>query len=211
MLRHLVATLAYRAAKVLRDTPDGFDTGAIGPTTRTPMRIVAHMADLMTWAVTMARGNAAWKAEGGNDWSAEVERFFDRLAALDLELAGDGFSVSWAEPLIQGPLADALTHVGQLALLRGVAGAPVRPESYARAEIVAGRVGPEQATPRGVRRRRQRPAMTTGASPDLVRVALRFPLSLGALHSKQGQEAVRPSGSKADYSRIDPIVCSFCS
>jgi hypothetical protein len=148
VLRHLVATLAYRAAKVLRDTPDGFDTAAIGPTTRTPMRIVAHMADLMTWAVTMAQGNAAWTAEGGSDWNAEVERFFDRLAALDRELAGDGFSVSWVEPLIQGPLADALTHVGQLALLRGVAGAPVRPEGYVRAEIVAGRVGPEQAPPR---------------------------------------------------------------
>ena len=148
MLRHLVATLAYRAAKVLRDTPDGFDTGAIGPTTRTPMRIVAHMADLMTWAVTMARGNAAWKAEGGNDWSAEVERFFDRLAALDLELAGDGFSVSWAEPLIQGPLADALTHVGQLAMMRRLAGAKMKSENYSRADIVAGRVGAEQAAPR---------------------------------------------------------------
>lgn len=148
VLRHLVATLAYRAAKVLRDTPDGFDTRAIGPATRTPVKIVAHMADLMTWAVTMARGDAAWKAEGGDDWNAEVGRFFDRLAALDRELAGDGFSASSVEPLIQGPLADALTHVGQLALLRGVAGAPVHPESYARAEIMAGRVGPEQAPAR---------------------------------------------------------------
>ena len=148
MLRHLVATLAYRAAKVLRDAPADFGTFQVAVAARRPVQIVAHMADLMTWAVTMARGNAAWKAEGGNNWNAEVERFFDRLAALDRELAGDGFSVSWAEPLIQGPLADALTHVGQLALLRGVAGAPVRPESYARAEIVAGRVGPEQAPPR---------------------------------------------------------------
>ena len=148
MLRHLVATLAYRAAKVLRDTPQGFDTLAIGPTTRRPVQIVGHMADLMTWAVTMARGDFAWKAEGSHDWNAEVGRFFDGLAALDRELAGDGSSAASVEPLIQGPLADALTHVGQLALLRGVAGAPVRPESYARAEIVAGRVGPEQAPAR---------------------------------------------------------------
>jgi hypothetical protein len=52
------------------------------------------------------------------------------------------------EKLIQGPLADALTHVGQLAMLRGMAGVPVRPESYPRAEIVVGRVGIDQAAPR---------------------------------------------------------------
>ena len=127
---------------------DGFDARAIGPATRTPVRIVAHLADLMTWAVTMARGTVAWKAEGGDDWNAEVERFFAGLNALDRELAGDGFAASSVEPLIQGPLADALTHVGQLALLRGLAGAPVRPESYARAEIVTGRVGQEQAPAR---------------------------------------------------------------
>ena len=80
-------------------------------------------------------------------WTAEVERFFAHLSTLDRELASDAFAGS-IEKLIQGPLSDALWHVGQLAMLRGMAGAPVRPESYARAEIVAGRVGPDQAAPR---------------------------------------------------------------
>jgi hypothetical protein len=75
-----------------------------------------------------------------------VRRFFDGLAALDRAVAA-GLPDGAGEKLIQGPLADALTHVGQLAMLRGMAGAPVRPESYARAEIVAGRVGPDQAPP----------------------------------------------------------------
>lgn len=147
MLRHLAATLAYRAAKVLRDAPPGFDVTTFGAASRRPIRIMAHMADLMAWAITLARGDYVWKAEGGSDWDVEVRRFFDGLAALDRELAADGPFAGSVEKMIQGPLADALTHVGQLAMLRGMAGAPVRPESYARAAIVAGRVGLEQAPP----------------------------------------------------------------
>ena len=147
VLRHLTATLAYRAAKVLRDAPPGFETGTFGPATRRPVQIVAHMADLMAWAITLARGDYVWKAEGGDDWNVEVRRFFTGLAALDREIAADGPFNASIEKLIQGPLADALTHVGQLAMLRGMAGRLIRPESYARAEIVIGRVGLEQAPP----------------------------------------------------------------
>lgn len=146
VLRHLTATLAYRAAKVLRDVPGDFATRSFGDATRVPVLIVAHLGDLMTWAVSMAHGGFVWKPEGSGDWNVEVARFFDNLAALDRELASDAFAGS-PEQLIQGPLADALTHVGQLAMLRGMAGVPVRPESYARAEVVAGRVGLEQAPP----------------------------------------------------------------
>ncbi len=146
VVRHLAATLAYRAAKVLRKVPPGFDAAAVGPSTRRPVQIVAHMADLMAWGVTMARGEAMWKAGGSDDWNREVRRFFDGLIALDTALGAETPSGS-LEKLIQGPLADALTHVGQLAMLRGMTGAPIRPESYARAEIVSGRVGLEQAPP----------------------------------------------------------------
>ena len=152
VLRHLVATLTYRAAKVLRDPPPGFGGMTFGASTRTPVLIVAHMADLMGWAVRLARGEFSWKADGSDDWNTEVARFFDGLAALDQALASDdglGGSVEKpVEKLIQGPLADALTHVGQLAMLRGMAGAPIRPESYARADIIIGRVGMEQTPAR---------------------------------------------------------------
>lgn len=147
VLRHLTATLAYRAAKVLRDAPADFGVRSFGESTRQPARIVAHMADLMAWAITLAHGEYVWKPEGGDDWQVEVRRFFAGLEALDRALAA-GVPPGAAEQLIQGPLADAFTHVGQLAMLRGMAGSAVRPESYARAEIVAGRVGLEQAAAR---------------------------------------------------------------
>lgn len=146
-LRQLAATLAYRAAKVLRDAPPEFGNRAFGDATRRPVKIVAHMGDLMTWAVSIANGGYEWKPAGGDDWNTEVDRFFAGLAALDAAIADPGFNGS-IEKLIQGPMADALTHVGQLAMLRGMAGSPVRPESYAKAEITPGRVGLDQQSPR---------------------------------------------------------------
>lgn len=147
LLRHLVATLAYRAAKVLRDAPPEFARFTAAPTMRAPVQIVAHMGDLMDWAIKLVEGEYLWRALGSDEWQHEVDRFFDRLATLDRLLAGDAPLGHAPEIVIQGPLADALTHVGQLAMLRGAAGVPVRPESYARADIAAGRVGLDQAPP----------------------------------------------------------------
>ena len=147
-LRQMAATLAYRAAKVLRDAPADFGTRSFGDSTRQPVKIVSHMADLMTWGVSMAGGGQEWKPAGGNHWQAEVDRFFAGLAALDAALSADGEFKGSIDKIVQGPLADALTHVGQLAMLRGMAGTPVRPESYARAVITAGRVGLDQEAPR---------------------------------------------------------------
>lgn len=146
-LRQMAATLAYRAAKVLRDAPADFATQSFGATTRHPVKIVSHMGDLMAWGVSMAHGGQEWKPAGVSEWQAEVDRFFRGLAALDEAIAADDFSGS-IDKIIQGPIADALTHVGQLALLRGMAGQPVRPESYARAVITAGRVGLDQEAPK---------------------------------------------------------------
>ena len=148
LLRHLAATLAYRASKALRDAPPGFADFSIGPNSRTPVQILAHLADLMAWAARMAQGEFVWRADGSGDWDKELRRFFDGLASLDSALASDAaLEQRMVESLIQGPLADALTHVGQLTMLRGAAGAAIRPESYPRAQIVAGRVGFDQATP----------------------------------------------------------------
>lgn len=148
LVRHLVATLAYRSAKVLRDCPPEFGNFVPGFQARAPVQILAHMGDLIAWANRlMEMGELVWRAEGTADWDTEVRRFFDGLAVLDRAVASAGVPIDRAEKLIQAPLADALTHVGQLAMLRRAAGAPVRPESYARADIVAGRVGLEQSPP----------------------------------------------------------------
>lgn len=143
-LRHTVATLAYRAAKTMRDAPETFADFQPGPGANTPVRIVAHMGDLFDWALRMAQGTPAWTTATPQPWDAECARFFAALAALDAYLASDAPLGCEAARLFQGPVADALTHTGQLAMLRRLHGSPMKGESYNRADIVVGRVGPEQ-------------------------------------------------------------------
>lgn len=147
LLRHALATLAYRGGKTLRGSPPGFGDFRAAPGVRTPVEILAHLGDLLDWARSQARGKATWKGTPPLPWEQEVARFFAALAALDAQLAGGESAGLPAEKLFQGAIADAFTHVGQLALLRRIAGAPVRGENYARADIATGRVGPEQAPP----------------------------------------------------------------
>lgn len=148
LLRHCVATLAYRGAKVLRNAPDGFADFALPDAARTPAEILAHMGDLFAWALAIARGERSWHDSPPRSWDQEVRRFFEALGAFDAYLASDAPLHATPEKLFQGPIADALTHVGQLATRRRLAGAPVRGENYVVAEIVAGHVGPDQAAPR---------------------------------------------------------------
>jgi hypothetical protein len=144
MLRHCVATLAYRGGKVLRGAPVEFAGYRCGETSRTPGEILAHLADLLDWALVMARGRRTWKDSEPVAWEKGADRFFAALGAFDEYLASaEPLGVS-EEQLFQGPIADALTHVGQLAMLRRMAGAPIRGENYFKAEIMAGRVGPDQ-------------------------------------------------------------------
>ncbi len=147
LLRHTIATLAYRAAKVLRDAPAAFAAQRAGPASRSALELTAHLGDLMEWATRMAQGETRWAPVPQPDWQAAVARFFAGVAALDRAVAAPTFA-DVGPVIFQGPIADALTHVGQLALLRGLAAAPVRPESYARAQIVIGRVGPDQSPTR---------------------------------------------------------------
>jgi hypothetical protein len=147
LLRHTLATLAYRAGKTLRGAPESFAAFSTGEKGRTPAHILAHMGDLFDWALSIARDKQEWHDSTPLPWPQEVERFFKTLRLFDDYLASEApLSVS-PEKLFQGPVADALTHTGQLAILRRMAGCPIRGENYFRAEIVAGRVGLDQAAP----------------------------------------------------------------
>jgi hypothetical protein len=148
MLRHTVATLAYRAGKALRGAPESFAQFSSGEKGRTPARILAHMGDLLDWALTIAKDQQEWHDSTPLPWPQEVERFFKALRAFDDYLASDLPLGAPPEKLFQGAIADALTHTGQINMLRRMAGCPIRGENYYRAEIVAGRVGPDQTAPK---------------------------------------------------------------
>ena len=148
LLRHALATVAYRGGKTLRDAPESFAALKSSVSARTPAQILAHVGDLFDWALSLARGAEAWHDSTPLPWPLEVERFFTALTAFDAHLLSGSALATPPERLFQGPVADALTHIGQLAMLRRMAGAPIRGENYFKADIVAGRTGSEQAAPR---------------------------------------------------------------
>jgi hypothetical protein len=147
-VRHTLATLAYRGGKAVRGTPPEAADFCAGAMTRTPLQILAHVNDLLDWAMSLCEGQQRWNDSAPVAWDDEVMRFFAGLARVDGYLASDRPLACAPEQLFQGPLADALTHMGQIALLRRLAGAPVKGENYFKADIAKGRVGPEQPRPK---------------------------------------------------------------
>jgi hypothetical protein len=145
LLRHTVATVAYRGGKVVRGSSEEF--AVFAGAGRTPAQILAHIGDLLSWALSMAEGQQRWQDSKPLPWDKEVERFFAGLKAFDDFLASPAPLAAPAERLFQGPIADALTHVGQLAMMRRLAGVPIKAENYFQADIATGRVGSDQAEP----------------------------------------------------------------
>ena len=148
LLRHAIATVAYRGAKALRGAPPKFAAFKVSKTSRTPVQILAHVGDLYDWALALAQRGHEWHDSPPMPWDAECERFFKTVRRFDDYLASDAPLKVSAERLFQGPVADSLTHVGQLTMLRRLVESPVRGENYLKAEILIGQVGPTQAPPR---------------------------------------------------------------
>ena len=144
LLRHTVATLAYRGAKAVRDAPESFASFHASETTRTPVQILAHIGDLLDWALSIAKGAETWNNATPLPWAEEVARFHAALERFDSYLASDVELGGTCERLFQGAIADSLQHVGQLTILRRIAEAPIKGENYSVAKIEAGRVGADQ-------------------------------------------------------------------
>lgn len=144
-LRHTLATLAYRSGKVLRDASPRFERFDAGAGVRTPAQILAHLGDLLDWALSIATGKQEWHDSKPLEWDDEIVRFFAALKRLDDFLASEKPVHASFEKLFQGPVADALTHVGQIAMLRRMADTPVKGENYFVADIAVGQVGADQA------------------------------------------------------------------
>ncbi len=148
LLRHTLATVAYRGGKVFRGAPEGFSETRAGEGARSAGEILAHMGDLFDWAVSLVEGRQTWKDSKPVPWDQEVARFHAALKSFDEALLQKPVTTPDAERLFQGPIADALTHIGQIAQLRRIAGSNIKPENYHQAEIAKGRTGPDQVPPK---------------------------------------------------------------
>jgi hypothetical protein len=140
LFRHALATLAYRGGKTIGGLPETFSDFRAAPGSRSAGEILAHIGDLLDWALIMAKDKHVWHESAPQSWSQDVDRFFAGLVHLDAFIASDAPLQAPLDKLFQGPVADALTHVGQIAMLRRLAESPLKPENYFRADIVIGRL-----------------------------------------------------------------------
>ena len=140
LLRHMVATVAYRGGLAITDAPADFATFRAHDTTRTPGELLAHIGDLLEGSHYLLKGEFVYLTSEPLPWKEGVARFFAAVKQLDSFLASAEPLACPMEKLMQGPVGDALTHVGQIVMLRRMAGTPIRPGSYFTAEIVAGKI-----------------------------------------------------------------------
>ena len=147
MLRHFLAALAYRTQKALRGAPESFGTFQAGNQVRTPAGLVRHMTSVLGYARTFFEGGRYWP-EPLPGLAAEVNRFHEMLEDLARHLAaGTELKGTTEERLLQGPFTDAMTHAGQLAMLRRLSGSPVPPENFVVAAVDPANLGPDQPEP----------------------------------------------------------------
>ncbi len=140
LLRHLVATLAFRGGIAIADTPDNFSEFRAAENARSAGEILAHIGDLIQGSLYLMEGELVYLQSPAQSWTDDVKRFFTVIEEFDSYLASDAPLAQPIEKILQGPIADALTHVGQIVMLRRLAGKPIRAESYFTVEIKAGDV-----------------------------------------------------------------------
>jgi hypothetical protein len=135
-----VATLAFRGGIAISDAPENFAALRAGEATRSAGEILAHIGDLIQGSLYLMKGEFIYLQSPARLWAKDVKRFFAAIEELDSFLASDAPLAQPIEKILQGPIADALTHVGQIVLLRRIAGKPIQAESYFTVEIKAGEV-----------------------------------------------------------------------
>ena len=146
LLKHALAAIAYRAQKAVTGAPESFADFRAGPGVRTPHQLVRHMSDVLGYArMTFSEGQ--WRAHTLPTFAEEIARFHEQLEMLGQAIAGEEFLKFTPDQLLQGPIADTMTHVGQLAMLRRLSGSPIPPENFIVADIETGNVGADQAPP----------------------------------------------------------------
>ena len=140
LLRHMVATVAYRGGIAVVDAPNDFAVFRISQSVRSAGEILAHIGDLLEGSIHLLKGELVYLTSKPLPWAEEVSRFFSAARRLDAYLESSATLACPVEKLIQGPVGDALTHVGQIVMLRRVFGLPVRAASYFEAEIIPGKI-----------------------------------------------------------------------
>jgi hypothetical protein len=166
LMRHAIATLAYRASRVLTATPSGFEGFDAGQGVMTPKKMLNHMSTILAYAHAQLMSEDFQRPTEVDEWSMEVDRFFETLTLLDRAVeSGMRADADTVLRMLQGPMLDVATHIGQLSMLRRLAGSPTPKDHYIKAAVTIGRTGKDQPPPARLKAKRVL-RMKTGGRPN---------------------------------------------
>ena len=146
MLRHFLASITYRATKAIKNVPETYPAHDLGKGVKTPLRILHHITGVLTYAHSFFEHYDTTHIDV-KSWDAEVGEFYSILSKLDKSIQEKKPKEVTEEQLLQGPLSDAMTHIGQLSMLRRLADSPLPSENFIFADVRKGAVGPNQPDP----------------------------------------------------------------
>ena len=149
LLRHMLATIAYRFQKTVRNTTEEFGVFRNTRDTRTPIEIINHMYDVLNKTKIFIEKERYDKTSTAQlELRLEIERFHRVLNNLDVVLSEKELDIKFSKRLLQGPLSDVLCHIGQIAMLSGQSGNKIKGEDFFSAKIMTGNTSSEQALPK---------------------------------------------------------------
>jgi hypothetical protein len=146
MLRHFLASIAYRVTKAIKNAPKTYPNLYIGKGARTPLKILHHITGVLTYAHSFFEHYDTTHFDI-KSWDAEVYELYNILSKIDKSFQEKNSTKITKEQLLQGPLSDSMAHIGQLLMLRRIADSPVPSENFIFADIRKGEVGPDQPDP----------------------------------------------------------------
>lgn len=135
-LRHTLSTIGYRFQKSVKYRNQEFEDFSLGKGSRSPKEIVNHMyAVLSSTTFYLLEEKRQKKSPEKLSLDLEIDRFNEELKNLDQLLSEKDLPINYSKKLLQGPLSDILTHIGQIAMLSRLNNQPIEGEDFSAATI----------------------------------------------------------------------------
>ena len=145
LLRHTLSTIAYRFQKSVSSANEDFGNFRAAEDSRTAVEIINHIFDIINKTKVFIKDDRFDKSLPIQlDFKSEIDRFHNTLQELDFLLSETELEIDYSKKLIQGPLSDVLSHIGQIALMSGLDGNKIKGENFSSAKIITGNTSSNQ-------------------------------------------------------------------
>ncbi len=133
-IQHFLKVLSYRFEKAIHNAAESYPKHASGHGIRTPLELLGHMNGVLEFAISSLK-NQPRRNIPEQSWQEQITLYYEKLKELNQLMQENSFDTDTLERILQGPLADAMTHIGQLAMMRRLANSAIAGENYFAADM----------------------------------------------------------------------------